>query len=187
MHQEPRVQNEVGILTLASAALGHIKPTVVPRVFGWGGASREHLGWILEELMPGAPLAEAFSETMSFEQKKNILAQMPRLLKALQDYRLPDSIKGWGGVTVDDSGAIISAPMTSVGAGPWSSLEENFRGRLKRALIKADGNPHLQGWRVNGVRERLDAFIEHGVPALLSQLTSKQDKAIIHADFSKFL
>ena len=64
MHQETRVQNEVGILTLASATLRHIKPTVVPHVFGWGGARHEHLGWILEELMPGVPLVETFSKTM---------------------------------------------------------------------------------------------------------------------------
>lgn len=74
MHQETRVQNEVGILTLASAALCHIKPNVVPRVFGWSGATHDYLGWILEELMPGAPLAEAFDKTMSLGQKKGILA-----------------------------------------------------------------------------------------------------------------
>lgn len=187
MHQETRVQNEVGILTLASAALRHIKPTVVPRVFGWGGASREHPGWILQELMPGALLAETYSKTMSLDQKKGILAQMAGLLKALQDYPLPESIKGWGGVTFDESGAIVSAPMTSVGAGPWPSLEDSFRGRLKVALTKADKNPYLKGWRANGVRERVDAFIEHGLPAQFSDLTSKQDKTIIHADFGGFL
>lgn len=186
MHHETRVQNEVGILALASAALRHIKPTIVPRVFGWGGASREHLGWILQELMPGAPLLEAFNETMPFDQKKGVLAQMAGLLKALQDYPLPESIEGWGGVTYDPSGAIVSAPMISVGAGPWSSLEDSFRGRLKAALAKADSNPYIQGWRLNSVRERVDAFIENGLPAQFSDLTSKQDKAIIHADFSEF-
>lgn len=187
IHQETRVQNEVGILTLASAALRHVQPTVVPRVFGWGGASRERLGWILEELMPGASLVEAFGETMSLDEKKGILAQMAGLLKALQDFPLPESIKGWGGVTFDDDGAIVSAPMTSVGAGPWASLEDSYRGRLKVALNKADQNPHLQGWRPNGVRERVDAFIEHGLPAQFFDLASKQDKTIIHGDFSGFL
>ncbi|KAI9788580.1 MAG: hypothetical protein M1816_006829 [Peltula sp. TS41687] len=185
MYPETRVQNEVGIITLASAALRHIEPAVVPRVFGWGGASRERPGWMLEELMPGAPLAEPFGQSMSLDQKKGILAQMAALLKALQDYPLPESIKGWGGVMFDeDSGAIVSAPMTSVGAGPWSSLEESVRGRLKVALEKADRNPHLQGWRPNGVRERIDAFIEHGLSAQFADLTSKEEKAIIHADFT---
>ena len=110
MHQETRVQNEVGILTLTSAALRHIKPTVVPHVFSWCDASREHLGWIVEELMPGVPLAETFSKTMSLDQKKRMLAQIATLLKALQDYPLPENIKGWGGATFDDSSAIVSGP-----------------------------------------------------------------------------
>ncbi|KAJ8058568.1 hypothetical protein OCU04_012746 [Sclerotinia nivalis] len=67
MHQETRVQNKVGILTLASAALRHIKPTVVPCVFNWGGASCEHLGWILEELISGVLLNEAFRKNMSLD------------------------------------------------------------------------------------------------------------------------
>ncbi|KAJ8126204.1 hypothetical protein O1611_g7432 [Lasiodiplodia mahajangana] len=186
MHQETRIQNEVGMLTLASAALSHIKPAVVPRVFGWGGATSERPGWILEELMPGESLVEPF-DTISLEQKGGILAQITAILKALQNHTLPESIQGWGGVTFDDNGAIVSGPMVSVGAGPWSSLEDCFRGRLKVALAKADSNPHLQGWRPNGVRERVDAFIERGLPAQFLDLASKQDKVFIHADFSELL
>ena len=187
MHYKTRVQNEVGMLTLASAALHNIKPAVVPRVFGWSSASREHTGWIVEELMPGASLAEAFDQTMSLDQKKSILAQMAEILKALQDYPLPDSMEGWGGVTFDDSGVIVSAPLTSVGAGPWSSFEDFYRGCLEAAIAEADSNPLLLGWRVNGVRERVDTFIKHGLPAQFRHLTSKQDKIIVHADFSEYL
>lgn len=186
MYYETRVQNEVGILTLVSAALRHIEPPVVPRVFGWDGISHEHPGWILQEFMPGEPLAEPFSETMSLDQKKGILAQMAALLKGLQDYPLPESIKGWGGVSFHESGAIVSAPMSSVGAGPWYSLEDSYRDRLKIKLAKADKNPHLDGWRANGVRERIDAFIEHGLAAQFSDLSSKEDRTIIHADFSTY-
>jgi hypothetical protein len=117
----------------------------------------------LQELILGTPVAETFRETMPLDQKKGILAQMAGLLKAPQDYPLPRSIHGWGGITFDDSVTIVSAPMTSVRAGPWSSLEDSFRGRLKVALTKADMNLHLQGWRANGVRGRVDAFIEHGL------------------------
>jgi hypothetical protein len=57
--------------------------------------------------MPGTPLAEAFSETMTLDQKKGILAQMAGLLKALQDYPLPESTEGWGGGTFDDSRTVV--------------------------------------------------------------------------------
>lgn len=187
MHQKTRVQNEVGIITLASAALAHIKPHVVPRVFGWGPAGGQRPGWILQELMPGAPLLDTFREAMSLDQKKGILAQMAMLLKGLQDYLLPKSITGWGGVTFDDTGAIVSAPMTSVGAGPWSSLEDSFRDRLQITLDEANANPHLRGWRENGVRARVDAFIERGLSAQFSDLESNEDRIIVHADFSKLM
>ncbi|KAK0726542.1 hypothetical protein B0T21DRAFT_385758 [Apiosordaria backusii] len=184
MYQETRVQNEVAILTLASAALRHIKPNIVPRVFGWDGASQGRLGWILQDMMPGVPLDGVFSPTASLEQKTAVLRQMAAILKALQDYPLPKSIQGWGGLTFDSSGAIVSAPMPSVGAGPWSSLENSYRCRLKAALDKADKNPYLKGWRPNGIRDRVDDFIERGLSAQFSDLTSSQDRAIIHADFT---
>jgi len=112
---------------------------------------------------------------------------MAGLLKALQDFSLPQSIHGFGGATFDDNGAIVSGPMTSVGAGPWDTLKNLYRGRLKIALAKADKNPYLQGWHVNGIRERIDALIEHWLPSLFSHFSTKLDKSIIHADFSKYL
>ena len=90
-------------------------------------------------------------------------------------------------MTFDESSAIVSASITSVGTGPWYSLEDSFRGHLKVVLTKADKNPYIQGWRANGVRERLDVFIEHGLSAQFSDLMSKQDRAIVHGDFSGFL
>jgi hypothetical protein len=110
---------------------------------------------------------------------------MAELLKALQNFQLPQDIKEYGGVTFDDSGRIVSTAMTSVGSGPWPSYEDYFRDRLKRALHKADDNPYIKGWHANGVRERLDAFVQSGVLTQFKSLESKQDKTIVHADFSE--
>ena len=57
--------------------------------------------------MSGTPLDESF-ESMHLDRKKNILAQTAKFLKALQDFALPENIKGYGGVTFDDSGRIVS-------------------------------------------------------------------------------
>ena len=74
--------------------------------------------------------------------------------------------------------------MTSVGTGPWPSYEDYFSDRLKQALRKADSNSYIKGWHANGVRGRLEAFIERGVPAQFMSLDSKNEKSIVHADFS---
>ncbi|KAM5450891.1 hypothetical protein MaudCBS49596_004000 [Microsporum audouinii] len=184
MSLQTRVENEVANIYLASAALSDITPHVVPSVYAWGSAAGEpSQGWIFQELMPGTPLDEAFG-AMDITQKQQIFTQMAKMLKALHDYKLPDSITGFGGLTFDDAGHIISSVMPSVGAGPWPSYEASFKGRLEVALQRADNNKYIQGWRQNGIRERLEAFIERGVPAMFESLSSKDEKSILHCDFT---
>lgn len=183
MHAQTRVENEVAIISLAAAALSGFKPHLVPAVYGWGSAASPSQGWILQELMPGVSVSEAF-DSMPHEEKTKVLAQMADILKALQDFQLPSSIEQYGGVTFDSAGQIISTAMTSVGSGPWLLYEDYFKDRLDRALQQADSNPYIKGWHANGVRERLNAFVESGVPAQFKDLGCRDAKSIVHADFS---
>ena len=183
LNTENRVENEVAIMNLMSAALGHYNPKVVPSVYGWGSAAvRFSQGWILQELMPGTPVDKALYD-MDLPGKRIILAQMSEILSAMQSYRLPPSIEGFGGLTFDTAGRIVSGRLTSADAGPWSSYQESYKGLLQVALAKADSNPYIRGWQANGVRERVDAFVEPGVPAQFRSLGSKERKVIIHGAF----
>ncbi|KAJ5918560.1 hypothetical protein N7466_010552 [Penicillium verhagenii] len=186
-----RVENEVAIITLAAAALGSIfKPHIVPHLYGWSGsrsAQGDHQqGWILQELISGSPLDECL-DSMDLEDKKRVFAQIAKVLKCLQEFPLPSSITHFGGLTFDANGEIISAPMTSTGIGPWSSYEASFKARLEQALREADENQYIQGWHANGVRARLETFVEHGLPSGFEPLDSREQRAIIHADFSEYL
>ena len=186
MNTENRVENEVAMINLVGAALGHYNPKVVPSVYGWGSAAAESSqGWILQELMPGTPLDIAI-DSMDLQNKKTIFAQMAGMLSEMQRYRLPPSITGFGGLTFDSAGRIVSSVMTSIDAGPWPSYEEQYKGRLKVALARADANPYIRGWQANGVRKRIDAFVDHGVHAQFRNLASKEEKVLTHADFSEF-
>lgn len=185
MHRETRIENEVAIISLAAAALKDFQPHVVPSVYAWGSAAAgSSYGWTIQELMPGAPLDEAFP-SMDLKQKKQIFAQMAKLLKGLQDYQLPETITAFGGVTFGENGQMVSAAMPTVGEGPWPSYEASFRGRIEVAFQKADANPHIQGWRAKGIRNRLNAFVEHGLSAQFEALETRQERSIAHADFSK--
>jgi hypothetical protein len=77
--------------------------------------------------------------------------------------------------------------MTSTGIGPWPSYEAAFKARLEQALRKANENSYIQGWHANGVRARLEAFVERGLPASFEPLESRDQKVIVHADFSIYL
>jgi hypothetical protein len=88
MNMANRVENEVAIISLASAALSGFQPHVVPRVYGWGSAAGVSAdapaqGWIVQELMPGQPLVDSF-EKLALDTKKKVFAQMAALLKGLQ-------------------------------------------------------------------------------------------------------
>jgi hypothetical protein len=134
--------------------------------------------------MPGTPLVDSF-ETMQLDKKKKVFAQMAALLKGLQSYKLPESITSFGGVTFDGAGRILSAPMPTVGAGPWPSYEAHFKGRLEVALKKATNNEYIKGWEANGLRQRLDKFVADGLPVQFQDLGYKHERVITHADFSK--
>ena len=185
MHPETRVENEVAMISLAAAALKDFRPRVVPSVYAWGSAAaQDSQGWILQELMPGESLDELYP-SMDIEDKKEVVAQMAKMLKAVQNYRLPESISQFGGVTFDENGQIVSAAMSTVGAGPWQSYEAYFKERIEIALEKAASNKAIDGWKSGKLGDRLRAFVENGLPAQFESLKTKQQKSIIHADFSK--
>jgi hypothetical protein len=145
MSPETRVENEVAIISLAAAALQDFEPHIVHSVYGWGSAAAPSTqGWILQELMPGAPVDETFDE-MPLLEKKNILSQMTKILDVLQSFRISDSITRYGGVTFDEKKKIVSAAMTSVGSGPWSSYQDYYEYNMARALKTADSNPYIKG------------------------------------------
>lgn len=147
MVQTTRVENEVATIHLTSAALAGFVPRVVPSVYAWGSAATEpSQGWIIQVLMPGTPLNKSLGVILP-EASQEIFAQMAKLLKALQDYKLPTSITGFGGVTFDGNGHIVSTTMTSVGDGPWPTYEASFKGCLKVILRKADANPYIKRWQ----------------------------------------
>ncbi|TGJ86253.1 hypothetical protein E0Z10_g2563 [Xylaria hypoxylon] len=107
MSPKTRVENEVALISLAAQVLNHFQPPVVPSVYAWGSAAtKSSQGWIIQQLMPGEPVESSY-ENMNVQQKKGILSQMARLLKGLQDFQLPETITGFGGVTFDKKGRIV--------------------------------------------------------------------------------
>jgi hypothetical protein len=75
--------------------------------------------------------------------------------------------------------------MTTVGSGPWSSYEAFFQDRVKLALHESRDNTYINGWKANGIQERLEKFLESGIAAQFQSFESEHDRAIVHADFSK--
>lgn len=178
-----RVENEVAALSIARDALHGKFPGFIPRVFGWGSAKYGQ-GWILQEYMAGRPLLDDFGQ-MNDVDKACILNQMAEVLSSFQKIELPATIRDYGGLGFGPSGEIVSAPMSIMDAGPFSTYEELVNATIQSKLTEADTDPQVEGWRANGVRARLDKFISQGLHAAMQSMANFP-KALVHADFSMY-
>ncbi|KAI9673234.1 MAG: hypothetical protein M1817_003097 [Caeruleum heppii] len=175
-----RVQNEVAIMSLMRDALKTLPTQLVPAVYGWASAASQQ-GWILQQYMPGSTLDAEFSK-MDLEGKESVLQQMAEILLKLQHYQLPDTIQEFGGLSFDESGDVISGPVTIFQGGPFSTYEDEYREMLRLRLATADKNSLVQGWRSRGIRERLECFLAQGLGRIMQGVDYK--KVLIHGDFT---
>ena len=176
-----RVQNEVAALSIARDALQAKFPDFVPRVFGWGSAEHGR-GWILQEYMAGRPLLNDFHQ-MNDKEKALILNQMADVLAILQRHQLPATIRDYGGLDFSPSGEYVSAPLSILDGGPFTTYADLVKATIQSELAKADTDPQVQGWRANGVRARLDKFIAEGFLVAMENMGTFP-KVLVHADFS---
>ena len=178
-----RVENEVAALSLAREALKSTLPHLVPRVFAWGSAAAGQ-GWILQECMPGRPVLADF-DGFNDQEKAATLGQMADVLACFQRYKLPNSVEEYGGLSFDSAGHYVSAPLSIMDGGPFSTYEELVRMTIQSKLSQADDDHQVNGWRENNVRSRLDSFLANGLHQAVSDAVSKPDKVLVHADFCK--
>jgi hypothetical protein len=187
MHAFNRTENEVGMITLASAALKDTNHhSIVPDVYDWGTvAAGSSFGYILQQCMGGITVDKYLESSPVNASRDKLFAQTAEIINAFQLYELPDGITGYGGVTFDANGRLISGQFPSLGDGPWPTFEEYFLAEFRIALKLADDNKYIQGWHASGVRDKIDKFVAERIPLAFAGLSSRAEKCITHADFCK--
>lgn len=176
-----RVENEVATMSLFRDALSHVSTHIVPKVYGWGSAANGQ-GWICQEYMTGKSLE---FKSITIQDKHTILLQIAEIFEAIQKYQLPDTIKEYGGLRFDETGVIVSAPITLIDGGPFQSYEALYYEIIHSQLMVADKSAILEGWRLDGVRRRLDQFLVEGLHQVMRQVDSSK-KVLVHGDLSKW-
>ena len=170
------------MMMLMERALAQLPNSIVPKVYGWSPVGEDR-GWILEQAMPGVRLDQEFW-SLTPESQRIVLGQMAEILKALQDYPVPPDVESYGGASFDAQGSIVSGPMTLPVGGPAPSLAALYRSMATRQLELSDKSIVLDGWRQNGIRERLVKFVAQGLEESLSSCQLDR-RVLVHGDFSK--
>ncbi|KAK0642173.1 phosphotransferase enzyme family protein [Cercophora newfieldiana] len=181
LNQATRVQNEVAALHLARDGRAS---SVIPAVYDWHPRVGTEMGWILMEFKPGVGLDQHF-ENLSEEQKEAVIGQIADVFATVQGAALPKTATAYGGLTIDEDGTIVSGEMTTLEGGPWQTFAGFLKARLASKLNDADKSPALRGWKDNGVRERVDAFLDSGLDTALQESgVDEGQRVLVHGDLT---
>ncbi|KAF9903599.1 hypothetical protein EC991_003511 [Linnemannia zychae] len=176
-----RVENEVAFMALLRKALA---PTayshIVPGVYCWAPVSSGQ-GFTILQHMPGIMVDNIF-EDLSLDDKRVILGQMADILALMQNVELPDTVTALGGLSFDDQGEIVSAEMTLLNGGPFENQEDLLKAHFKAQLEESE-SVVIEGWRANGVRERVEKFVNTGIKENLKDCTDTK-RVMVHSDFT---
>ncbi|KAI5859398.1 hypothetical protein GGS23DRAFT_600519 [Durotheca rogersii] len=184
VNEEVRVQNEVAAMSLARQALAGYDQSLVPLVYAWSPSSGGR-GWLVQEYKRGLQLDKAFGE-LDREKQQDLIGQIAQVYKRIQSYPLPDSVQGYGGLGFSPTtGDIITGPTTIPCGGPFACLDEMYSQMLRRQLDESDTSTLLQGWRADGLRDRLERFASDGIMGLV-RANSLSCRTLIHGDFNLF-
>lgn len=106
------------------------------------------------------------------------------VVKALQDYQLPESIRYHGGITYGPTGDLVPSRMPMPCGGPFHNYAGLIKAMCGWQLRASDRSETLQGWRAGALRSRLDAFLESGLDGLLATIV-EAGVNIVHGDLCK--
>ena len=183
-----RVRNEVAFLALGRDALVSADASLIPRVYGWEDKTSPGSGfrWILEEWKEGEALTADDVEALDEETQRSVLDQVALLVKSFQEYRLPDSSRGFGGLTFDENGTISNTASTIPCGGPFATYADFLKAMCKWQLEASDRSTHLKGWRdMPALRKRLEALFSNGLDELLAKVPEQQP-TLVHADLCEY-
>jgi len=178
-----RVENEVAFISLVrKALLGSKYSQIVPNIYSWASVSSGQ-GYTMQQFMSGT-MPDKVLDTMSLDEKTVIRSQIAEILALMQKLVIPDTVNSLGGLTFDKAGNIISAQMTILKGGPFDSYEDLVSFMFESQLKESDDSVVIDGWKPNGTRGRIDAFVQQGLEKLFDGLDTR--KVLVHSDFSKY-
>lgn len=188
LNNTARVQHEVAAAAIIRSSKSALLRSLVPEIYSWKNlddGSAAESAWVLTEYKPGKTMNLDFPK-LDFEQQKIILHQIAQIVKALQqETPIPETVTGYGGLTFNHAGDIVSGPTALPIGGPFASYQDLYRSMLREQLKLSDTSDVIAGWKESTLRHRLDKFAADGIDSVCAAALSSSAKTIIHGDLSK--
>ncbi|CZR67405.1 uncharacterized protein PAC_17304 [Phialocephala subalpina] len=182
LNNKVRVENEVAAISLMKDALSALPTRLVPDVYGWNTAT-EGKGWIVEECMHGESLSKRFSE-LSASQPEDVLVQVAHMFKLIQNYQLPPTVTGFGGLNFDSNGQVVVGGLTIWFGGPFQTFQDMYLHIFRKQLELSETTPLVNGWEGTDLRLRFQQFLNEGMPKVLENYGNVR-LTLVHRDLGK--
>ncbi|KAF7294655.1 Aph phosphorylate [Mycena indigotica] len=174
-----RTENEVAALSLVRGPLH--KVVHVPKIYAWSTTADE-FPFIIMEHLEGVPL-DTIWPTLDLPARLLIVQQIATILKTLQSIPSPTSVDTFGGLSFTPSGDITTSMHPDGLGGPFSSAHAQWLSMLTLRLRDAEANSVIEGWKANGLRDRIEAFVaSHKFSAIINQAAT--EPVFVHGDFN---
>lgn len=177
-----QTENKVAMMALMRLALASFQRNLIPDVYGWSSSTFTY-GWILEEHKAGTP-AEQLFPSLEEDQQAHMLRELARIVKAFQDFKLPESFVGLGGAGFDRDGRIVSRTHPLIYGGPFPTISALYASAFETQLALSETSQICQGWRRGGLRELLERFISQEL-RIDELLPTTSERALIHGGIGK--
>lgn len=138
---------------------------------------------MITELKPGVDL-DTVLPSLETQDKQGVLDTIAKIFTAIQKAELPVGVNKFGGLTFDAHGEIVSGEATLRLAKPADSYLKWKFGNLRSLLDKASQSPVLQGWEPNGVKARIEKFLDADGPEKALADVDMYRKVLVHQDLS---
>ncbi|KAJ6620361.1 hypothetical protein B0H10DRAFT_2022548 [Mycena sp. CBHHK59/15] len=139
--------------------------------------------WMVEGKLPGVPMDELW-QTADTAARLGMLEALADVLAKLKSMPVPSGSKyRFGGLTYDSDDKIVLGP-TCLGydEGPFTTAKEHYRAWIVGQWEDCKKNARADGWKVDGLHERIEKFINDGLESTMSCLDDCEP-VFIHADF----
>ncbi|KAJ7891240.1 hypothetical protein B0H14DRAFT_2688300 [Mycena olivaceomarginata] len=136
--------------------------------------------WMLEGMLPGVPMDEAW-QTADTDTRSRMLEALADVFAKLKAIPAPNG--QFRGLGYDAEGKIILGPTClAYDEGPFTTAKDHYKAWIRGQWEDAKKNVRADGWKIDGLDQRIEKFVNEGLDSALACLDDCKP-VFIHADF----
>ncbi|KAJ7253375.1 kinase-like domain-containing protein [Mycena haematopus] len=138
--------------------------------------------WMVEGVLHGIPMDEAW-QTADIATRVRMLEALADVFAKLKAIPPPDVQFKFGGLGYDAKGKIVLGPTClAYDEGPFATAKDYYKAWIRGQWEDAKQNLHADGWKIDGLNQRIERFLHEGLDSALACLDDCEP-VFIHADF----